>query len=121
MIKLEDKPTVYYDVDDTLVLWGTVDNCVKIVDGEWTHYLAPHEKHIEILKKDSKNCNVIVWSQAGSDWAEAVITALNLEEYVNAVVPKPIRFYDDLPCKYWMGSRVYYKTYFKEDTTKKAT
>lgn len=45
---------------------------------------------------------VIVWSQAGHEWAETVIKALGLEESVDLLMTKPKWAYDDLPIEEWL-------------------
>lgn len=99
-------PVVYFDVDDTLVMWGRPRNdpegvfiktdC-RFADGEKL-WLVPHKVHITKLKayKDT-GAKVIVWSAGGGQWAKDVVTQLGLENYVDACLPKPDIAYDDLP------------------------
>lgn len=98
MIKIEDRQTSYFDVDDTLVMWD-VENAQDRADHIWIdgHCLVPHMAHIRKLKGHRKAKHiVVVWSAGGSDWAEQVINALNLQEYVDLIVSKPDIYYDDL-------------------------
>lgn len=123
-IYLEHEQTYYSDVDDTLVMW---DNTPEIIDLEhWVcvpdphangfFYLRKHHKHIKLLKDHfSRGFGVIVWSAAGAAWAQAVVRALDLEDYVHLMITKPTKFVDDLPAKEVMGSRIYLK-----DTGKKS-
>lgn len=117
VVKLEDKDTIYYDVDDTLVIWDCTSDLRErkgILIG--IHSLVPHNKHIEQLKfLKSKNCTIVVWSQGGSDWAEEVVKALKLEDYVDLIVNKPRFFFDDLSSSTFMSEsqRVHYG--FNED------
>lgn len=127
---LKSHNSAWFDVDDTLVKWGTVlpedrehlvpitcpvssvedeDGNIKEVS-QWTEYLRPHKKHIEQLKlHKARGHTVIVWSQGGWEWAEAVVKALKLENYVDLVVSKPNWYYDDIPCQEYMGKNIWYE------------
>lgn len=123
---LECKRPIYFDVDDTLVLWHVnLDDVpkVKIISPpskhfvgqleefevpEYEEYLTPHLKHIEELKKlKLKGHTIIVWSQGGHDWAASVVKGLNLEEYVDYVIEKPTKYYDDLDSRTFMGHNIF--------------
>lgn len=128
MIVLENENCVFFDCDDTLVLWGSQYvkedddgklNTVNIASPFYTpsmyattapiYELVPHTKHIKHLK-DSKLLNkntIVVWSAGGWQWAKAVVKALGIEEYVDAVMEKPTSYVDDLHCKEFMGTRIY--------------
>lgn len=104
----------YYDVDDTLVSWNIPSNpemlkkAIKIQDPQtkaiWD--LIPNEKTINSLKQNKlAGSTIVVWSQGGWDWAEAVVKALELQEYVDCVLSKPHRYYDDIPSAEFMGTR----------------
>lgn len=106
--KLPDEPTIYFDVDDTLILW----NCPPEEGEEYqiVQYKAnrikmvPHIPHIKLLKQHfNENKKIVVWSQGGADWAEAVILHLGLENYVHAIMSKPTEYVDDLHSYYFMG------------------
>jgi len=102
MITAENDKTVYFDVDDTLLSWDTVngdEKAVRITDesGE-VFYLRPFLKHIENLKMHSLRGHfIIVWSAGGYAWAREAVRVLDLEKYVDLVVAKPAWVYDDLP------------------------
>lgn len=103
-----------YDVDDTLVMHELHnDKSIGIPDPYipgMTNFLTPNEKHITLLKKHkARGFTVVVWSQQGFEWAEAVVKALKLEEYVDAVFTKPSVYVDDLDVNAWFGQRVYLK------------
>lgn len=83
--------------------------------GTWTEYLIPHRKHIEQLKLHKlRGHTIIVWSAGGWEWAEAVVRALKLEQYVDLVIEKPMWYYDDLTANEFMGKRIYCKDEFVE-------
>jgi hydroxymethylpyrimidine pyrophosphatase-like HAD family hydrolase len=108
--------TIFFDVDDTLIMWD--ENCtqpfegaLKMVcphDGMVTFHKV-HERHVGFLKKQkAKGYSVIVWSASGTKWAEAVVTKLGLQDYVDFVTSKPIKWVDDLPNpEHLVGTHVY--------------
>lgn len=104
MFKLPDINTVYFDVDDTLVLHHDMlpsevmeEKGIRIDIHNFAFWVVPHEPHIKLLKEFKSNGKlIVVWSQGGSDWAEAVVDALNLREHVDLCVCKPTWFVDDL-------------------------
>ena len=130
MFVLPCKQTTYFDVDDTLIMWKasseqldaygvTIVQPISTVfneDGEeveiggWTQRVLPHRKHIEQLKKHKlRGHTIIVWSQGGYDWAAAAVKALELENFVDLAISKPIWIYDDkkpvefMPSPIWMS------------------
>lgn len=110
----EFKKPVFFDCDDTLVLWNTSKYnetapavCSEFFPPDYIT-LIPHQKNINLLKKFAKlNYEVIVWSQTGSDWAREVVDILNIKKYVSGYMTKPRFYVDDLPCTAWMGERVW--------------
>ena len=115
MIKLPDINTVCFDCDDTLVMHDLASEImeakgIRIDIHNYSFFVVPHEEHIKLLKEfKANNKVVIVWSQGGSDWAEAVVDALNLREYVDLCVCKPHWFVDDLMSFQFMpeSTRIY--------------
>ena len=114
MYVLRDKKSVVaFDVDDTLIMWDKVsDNMVTVtLPGEdgFTETFAVHTSHVQMLKDFKKTCRytVVVWSQSGHDWAEAVVRALDLEDHVDLVMSKPSRHVDDLTSNHWLGQHIY--------------
>lgn len=100
MIKLSGL-TVWFDVDDTLVLW----------DKEKVSYTYS-KKHAKALKEHAlRGHTVIVWSAGGADWAERVVREMGLEWCVDLVTSKPSWFYDDKTASYFMPehNRVYHE------------
>lgn len=96
------------DVDDTLILWddlcfnglpANVKNRTKVVcpyDGTATWHKV-HKRHVMFLKKlKARGYTIVVWSAAGTQWAEAVVKALELEDWVDWVQAKPQKVIDDL-------------------------
>ena len=98
---------VCYDVDDTLIsIVETIDEhtLLAFVEDGFPVGINPIECNIEALKRH-KRCGqkTVVWSRGGHKWACAVIKALQLEEYVDVVMCKPMWYYDDIPASKWMG------------------
>ena len=126
MIVFPNRPMVFCDVDETLVMWTTPGkddpNAVEItcpastymVDGEewnsteWTQRCTIHTAHVErLIKHANRGHLVIVWSAGGADWAEAVVKSLGIEKYVTATMKKPDWYMDDLTAAEFMGDRIY--------------
>lgn len=109
--KLPDKRTVYVDVDETLILWNADinDSSSKVLSLENGNLVVKlHKVHIELVKNlYTIGWNVVVWSQGGSDHAEAVIKQIGLENYVHVVAPKPESYIDDLPFESQYIKRIY--------------
>lgn len=115
--KLFNDPTVFFDVDETLVLWGkdygkSNDPEAKIFHLYGSDYrLVPHYKHVDLLKDfKQQGYKIIVWSAAGENWAKEVVNKLNLEKYVDHCLSKPEYFVDDkLPQDFLhLQCRIYY-------------
>ena len=108
MIKIGNDKIVFFDVDDTLVMWGSPPldyegQIVRLNCHGWQDNYAIYDSNILAMKEHKKRGHtVIVWTQGGVDWAEAVVKGLGLEEYVDAVMSKPSWVYDDLPTSAWM-------------------
>jgi predicted phosphatase len=94
--------SVFFDVDDTLILWNPTPeqkkaNGFKYQDDDGVFTYVPHKIHIESLKNHkSRGHFVVVWSAGGYKWAEKAVKMLELEEYVDLVIAKPKWCYDDL-------------------------
>ena len=139
MIVINSDPVIYFDVDDTLVIWhaasedqqkyGVEFTCpgTRYIDddtGKMKQYpsykqiLIPHQKHIEQLKKHkARGDKIVVWSAGGWEWAESVVKTLGLESHVDLVISKPTWFYDDLPAEEFMHkiSNCWVKDYYMEE------
>ena len=104
------RPTVFFDVDDTLVMWdekvkgATV--CINC-DGHLSHMVINKGNLEELKRHGSRGIDVIVWSQGGVQSAQSVVRALKLENYVAGIMTKPFCYYDDL--KNPLGSHRHFK------------
>ena len=106
MLILADKPTAYFDVDETLVMWTQQPDSGPSVflssliaepfnAGIW---LWPSAHHIERLKSQAMlGHQIVVWSHGGSTHAARVVQLLGLEPYVQVCARKPDWVYDDRP------------------------
>jgi hypothetical protein len=113
MKTIKNEMNVYFDCDDTLVMWGETkqrEKCIIITDpyDGAQHYLLPHAGHIKVLKdRKARGATIHVWSASGYMWAEAVVRALKLEKYVDFVLSKPVMYVDDLQAHEILGERLY--------------
>lgn len=109
---IENELSLFCDVDDTLVVWGQPisEKTVEFVcpyTGK-VENLAPHDILIQILKQQKgRGYHVTVWSAGGWKWAKTVVETLKLQEFVDEIRSKPVKFFDDLPANEILGSRVY--------------
>lgn len=119
-LSLEEDNVAYFDVDDTLIFAEddisslTREDLLEMatisMPNGFDTKVRVHSKQVERLKMHKKWGNgVIVWSKSGYRWAEAVVRALNLEEYVDVVLSKPTYYYDDKKCEQFMGEHRYIK------------
>lgn len=109
--------SIFFDVDDTLIFWddqshkGPAENYIEMVcphDGLRTHHRV-HERHVKFLKKQkAKGYTVVVWSASGTKWAAEVIKKLGIEDYVDYVISKPVKWVDDLSdANHNLGTHIY--------------
>jgi hypothetical protein len=101
---------VYFDVDETLILWNvklaTELNLNTIfIDGI---EFGVHHIHVKKLIQHNKNGDEVnIWSAGGTGWAKKVIKYLELESYVTHVLSKPDFYYDDIPMQKFSSKRMY--------------
>ena len=113
MYVLPEGRVAYFDVDDTLVEWEEPSNDICSI----AVYLNGRKLkrkmiccHVQELKRQAESgTRIVVWSASGVKWAEACVNALKLEEYVDAILTKPDRIYDDKDSSEWMPKRRYFK------------
>lgn len=101
--KVPPGPVAYFDVDDTLVMWSLPkdfnepEKLIQVLCRNKTERCLPNVHNINLLRSMSRRGHgIIVWSAGGSDWAEAVVDALGLNEYVDVVTAKPTYYIDDV-------------------------
>jgi predicted phosphatase len=111
---IKNESIVCFDVDDTLILHkdpknGTVSLVVPNPYAEDHPYeVWVHTNHVRFIKEQkARGRCVIVWSAAGYRWAETIIGLLDLEEYVDYVITKPVMCVDDLEPSEYLPKSVY--------------
>ena len=110
MFVLESELVVYFDVDETLISFDErYKNLPKKKIGPEGSRLDGYinEKLIAKIKEHrARNHAIVVWSAGGYQWALDVVTALKIEDHVDAVMAKPRWFYDDQPSNVFMDDKV---------------
>ena len=102
-MKVIRKNPVFYDVDDTLILYEGDGEYVDVEYFGDKVRVLPHKMHCRFLKNNKRRgFSVHVWSQQGHEWAKAVVEALGLEDFVDFVSSKPQSYFDDLAADSWM-------------------
>ena len=101
MFKVKDGGVYASDVDDTLIMWRIPEGYKgPLVETNYNGFKdqgIPNLPAIAHLKKmKARAYSVVVWSAGGSDWAEVVVKALGLEEYVDVIMPKIDFHLDDV-------------------------
>ena len=102
----------FFDVDETLIMYKQQDPSrmveIRVPGNPYSVHVTPHEEHIaRLIHHKVWNNGVVVWSRSGYQWAEAVVKALDLEQYVDIVMSKPLYYYDDRPCCEILGEHRY--------------
>ena len=121
MIDFGDRPITCFDIDDTIIPWAQCDQAEGSVEvlSECGLKTETHQiltRHVENLKRHKGRGHVIiVWSAGGGEWAQRVVEALKLQDYVDIVMSKPAWYYDDKPCETWMGKSIYLYEQPKEE------
>lgn len=105
--KLAGDRTLYVDCDDTLVAWDLSkypdEPRVTVTCYGHDSELVPNRNNINTLIKFAKlGHRIIVWSQSGADWAEAVAKELCIDDYCDLYITKPSWYLDDLPTEAWL-------------------
>lgn len=112
---IDNEMVAAFDIDDTLLMWFHPDaqtrgQHFKDPHDDTEHLLVPHEKHIKLLKDfKARGYTIIVWSGGGYAWAETVVKTLGLEDHVDIVMTKIMKYVDDLEAHEILGSRIYLK------------
>lgn len=102
---------ICFDTDDTLVTFKKIEGIepIFIGSGEFKQAVYPISEHVQAIKNSkTRGHYVVVWSQGGHEWAQQVVEALGLTEFVDLVMSKPAWIYDDLDPSEWMPKPFYY-------------
>lgn len=109
---IPNQKVIMVDCDETLILWSIAnapkEKLITLSINELSAAVLPHQKNINLFIKLAKmNYSMCVWSRTGFDWAEAIVKALNLEQYTTLCLSKPLFYLDDAPAESWMGKRLW--------------
>lgn len=122
MIILESDDLMFFDCDDTLVLWGPKEHpddeeiVIKDVYNPGNPVtLVKHKRNIELLRRNKgQGRTIVVWSAGGVFHAQEIVRALGLTEHVDLVMGKPFQYVDDLDIGDWGCKRIYLSKRHKE-------
>lgn len=101
MVVLPSRPTVFFDVDNTLLF--AINELPKkfcipkddVVDLHGRKFVK-HNTHIETLKDFyARGTQIVIWSANGGEWASIATRLLGLETYVSLCIGKPTWYFDD--------------------------
>lgn len=108
---IQSEMVVFVDVDDTIVMEHSKDPDLKYTDVlTGKEKLGKiHKAHVEqIIKHKARGFFVIVWSGNGYKHAEQIVNALGIQEHVDLIMSKPVKYFDDLTdANQILTSRVY--------------
>lgn len=117
MLVIRDNNIIPCDVDGTLVREIDCSDAAKgLPSVSIKHPLRGNEvvqrtvmvRNVQLVKDLSTRGRFVhVWSAAGNEWAEAVVRALELQNFVGLVTDKPLGYIDDLECQEFMGHRIF--------------
>jgi len=110
---------IYFDVDETLIFWEdseAIDRMLSrgcLVDDRFvtldTICFRKHNYHIDrLIQHHNTGDLVVVWSAGGKGWADRVVDALEIREFVDVVLPKPNFYYDDIELKDFNSRRMFF-------------
>lgn len=113
---IRNERVIPIDVDDTLVMHSfneaLVDKLeiIQIYDPIENGFITVRKNlpMIRLLKEEhSRGAHILVWSRGGFEWADSVVTALRITEFVDQIMSKPMVYLDDKPVEQWLKDRVY--------------
>ena len=97
---IESELVTFFDCDDTILMEakrGDSGAMMYVDVAGNTCYGIPHKAHIDQVKKHkARGYTVIVWSGNGYKHAKIVVELLGLENHVDYVMSKSIKYWDDL-------------------------
>lgn len=115
MLTIKNENIKPFDCDGTLVEHVPLD---KIAPGESLDvydYVTKsfirvriNKPMVRLLREEkARGAYIIVWSRGGYRWASDVIKALDLVDYVDICLSKPLAYFDDSEVSTWMKDRVF--------------
>lgn len=105
-----------FDIDKCMIREegkGTTHNGIYVsvkdpLDSERYVTVLVNKAMVRIMKEEKQRGGyILVWSRSGWEWAQNVIQALKLEEYVDQIISKPTVYFDDTPIQDWLKDRVF--------------
>lgn len=103
MIVTENELIVWCDVDSTLIRKLDYEYGLKLDYYGQPYFAIPIKSNIEFMKSlKARGCHIIVHSNNGHKWAEQVVRALKLENYVDEIKTKPFKVLDDEIASKWI-------------------
>jgi len=114
-IVLWNDQAVFVDCDDTMILWSYPEGIdtrhlthAKDVHGNDTLVFLNHQRHIDFVKRlYRQGVMVIVWSAAGTRWADHTADILGLDGFVTVTMCKPKFMLDDLSADKFMPKNTF--------------
>lgn len=112
-IVIENEQVFGFDIDLTMIskrrkLPEHGDIYVENPYTKETVYFKPHYAHMDLLKEmHGRGRYIIIWTASGTQWAKAIVEALELTQFVHIIMTKPIGYIDDLPVEQWLNNRIY--------------
>lgn len=116
MFVMPDGQNCYVDIDDTIIRWDVptgdekIDELVTVETRGIKETFLLNKYNLEYITKLAVRGHVIIlWSAAGSLWAESVAKALKIEHLVTACMSKPTYYVDDIKdANQFMGKHVFF-------------
>lgn len=113
---LEFENWLMVDIDETLITKINPSErnggYLTLAYGDTLEFFDRCNDNIALMvhHKKTRGYGIIAWSANGKEWAEKVVTALELEQYVDYIMTKPMKYLDDKPVETWMTSQIYLGT-----------
>jgi hydroxymethylpyrimidine pyrophosphatase-like HAD family hydrolase len=101
---IENEHVICIDIDDTLIYWQSQgDRPTVTIKSLWREgTFEVNQKMLENIEQHYQRKHfIILWSQSGYEWCQAVASALKIEDKIDLCMTKPFVAYDDLPLDEW--------------------
>lgn len=95
---------ISFDVDETLIMQeysGLRRGQWVRIGSEGVSYQKNQNNIDELVLAKNRGATIVVWSGSGWQWAEKVVKALNIEDYVDYIQCKPQWIFDDQDPNEW--------------------
>ncbi len=91
-----NRPAIFIDVDNTLIIWSAKHGKPK----------ATLNKHLTAKLREQADADVVLWSRRGKRYAEAMAERFKVTDLFDAIVGKPTTIFDDEGLEWLKGVRV---------------